>query len=374
MPDSQASSGPLLVYRQDLARKIIVEDAAQLLAVQELELIHQYLLQISPDSQSRWHKLKKTLGLSSVDVPQGLYIWGGVGRGKTYLMDLFFHSLPGPRKMRMHFHRFMLMVHRKLEAERGQSNPLVRVAQGIAKEIDVLCFDEFFVSDIGDAMILANLLEALFSLGVILVTTSNIVPDKLYEYGLQRQKFIPAITLIKQHAKVINVDGGIDYRLRSLNKAAVYHYPLTQENDLAMGMLYEKLTGAQHSEKDKMLDIQGRAVLAKRWSEGLVWFDFATLCGGPRGSADYIELAQQCHTVFLSDIPILYGNSDDKARRFITLIDEFYDHNVILVISAAVGLKDLYQGQDLSFPFARAQSRLLEMQTTEYLGKPHKPE
>ena len=374
MPDSQVSPGPLLIYQQDLARGIIVEDAAQLQAVGELEPIHQYLLQKWQSPESYWQKLKQKMGLYNVHAPPGLYIWGGVGRGKTYLMDLFYHSLPSSRKMRMHFHRFMLMVHQRLGAEKGHSNPLVQVAHGIAKDVDIICFDEFFVSDIGDAMILANLLEALFSLSVILVTTSNIVPDKLYEYGLQRQKFIPAIALIKQHTKVINVDGGIDYRLRSLNKAAVYYYPFSNENDVALSVLYKKLTGGQYSEVGKILDIQGRLVKTKCWSEGLVWFDFETLCGGPRGSADYIELAQQFHTVFISDIPILYESSDDKARRFITLIDEFYDHNVILIVTAATDLENLYQGQDLSFPFARARSRLLEMQTKEYLGSPHKPD
>lgn len=374
MPASQVSLRPLLAYQQDLARGIIVEDAAQLKAVGELEMIYQFLLQKWQGSQSYWQQLKEVLGVAPVHTPPGLYIWGGVGRGKTYLMDLFFHALPGSRKMRMHFHRFMLMVHRKLAAEKGHSYPLVRVAHDIARDVDIICFDEFFVSDIGDAMILANLLEALFSLRVILVTTSNIVPDKLYENGLQRQKFIPAITLIKQHTKVLNVDGGIDYRLRSLNRASVYYCSLNEESAVALAELYGKLAGGLHSEAGRVLEIQGRPVETKCWSEGLVWFDFEALCGGPRGSADYIELAQQYHTVFVSDIPVLDESSNDKARRFITLIDEFYDHNVILVITAAVSLQDLYQGQDLVFPFERARSRLLEMQTKEYLGNPHKPD
>ena len=374
MPDSQVSPGPLLIYQQDLARGIILEDAAQLRAVTELEKIHQFLLQKWLRPKSRWQKLRQKLGSYDVQIPQGLYLWGGVGRGKTYLMDLFYHSLPGPRKTRMHFHRFMLMVHGKLAEEKGNKNPLKRVAFEIAKEVDIICFDEFFVSDIGDAMILANLLEELFFLNVILVATSNIVPDKLYEFGLQRQKFVPAIALIERHTQVMNVDGGIDYRLRSLNKAAVYYWPLTKENEAALTELYKKLTGAQHSESGKMLDVQGRVLKAKCWSEGLVWFDFETLCGGPRAAADYIELAQQFHTVFISDIPILHEHSDDKTRRFITLIDEFYDHNVILVVTAETGLEELYQGRDLSFPFARARSRLLEMQTQEYIGNPHKPD
>lgn len=374
MPDTSAVLGPLAGYRRDVARGIIVEDAAQLHAVQELEQIHQYLLQKWQRPASVWRKFAKSLGFDDEQNFPGLYLWGGVGRGKTYLTDLFYHSLPDDRKMRMHFHRFMLMVHRRLDANKGKTNPLVRVAQDIARDIDVLCFDEFFVSDIGDAMILANLLEALFALRVILVTTSNIVPDKLYEHGLQRQKFVPAIALIKRHTKVVNVDGGIDYRLRSLNKAAVYYYPLTHENEVALNDLYKKLAGGFHVESGRVLEIQGRPVEARHWSEGLVWFDFRALCDGPRGSADYIELAQQYHTIFLSDIPVLNERIDDMARRFINLIDEFYDHNVILIMSAAVALEDLYQGQDLNFPFARARSRLLEMQTQEYIGNPHRPD
>jgi cell division protein ZapE len=374
LPDSPVSPGPLVAYKRDLAHGIIVEDGAQLHAVQALEEIHRYLLQKWQGSGSPWRKLAKALGFDDAPTFPGLYLWGGVGRGKTYLMDLFYHSLPGTRKTRMHFHRFMLMVHRKLDANKGHANPLALVAQDIAKDVDIICFDEFFVSDIGDAMILANLLEALFTLRVILVTTSNIVPDKLYEHGLQRKKFLPAIALIKQHTKVVNVDGGTDYRLRSLNKAAVYYYPLNNENNIALNELYRKLAGGLHIESDKALDIQGRPVTAKFWSEGLVWFDFKALCDGPRGSADYIELAQQYHTIFMSDIPVLNERIDDMARRFINLIDEFYDHNVILIVTAAAALEDLYQGQDLSFPFARARSRLLEMQTQEYIGSPHRPD
>jgi cell division protein ZapE len=374
LPDSPHNPGPLAIYQQDIAHGVIVEDAAQLHAVEELEKIHQYLLNKWQASESRWHKLVRALGFDKAPTFPGIYLWGGVGRGKTWLMDLFYHSLPGTRKMRMHFHRFMLMVHRKLDANKGKTNPLARVAQDIANDVDIICFDEFFVSDIGDAMILANLLEALFALRVILVTTSNIVPDKLYEHGLQRRKFLPAIALIKQHTKVINVDGETDYRLRSLNKAAVYYHPLTSENDIALSELYRKLASGLHVEADKVMDIQGRPVPAKYWSEGLVWFDFKALCDGPRGSADYIELARQYHTIFISDIPVLYERNDDMARRFINLIDEFYDHNVILIVTAAVALEDLYQGRDLSFPFARARSRLLEMQTQEYIGSPHRPD
>jgi cell division protein ZapE len=369
----QAWQTPLYEYREDLERGVIAPDESQARAIAELERVHAQLLR-KWHAPSLWRKALTLLGVRESTPVQGLYLWGGVGRGKTYLMDLFFHSLPGPRKLRMHFHRFMLMVHQRLHEEKGQSNPLVRVAARIATEVDVICFDEFFVSDIGDAMILGNLLDALFGAGVVLVTTSNIVPDRLYENGLQRQQFLPAIALLKQHCLVLNVDGGIDYRLRSLDKVAVFHSPLGQQSAAALESLFLDLTRGLHTESDKELEIQERRFRARFWSEGLVWFDFETLCGGPRGAADYVEIARQYHTVFVSGIPVLHENSDDKARRFITMVDEFYDHGVKLVLSAAAGLDQLYQGTELGFPFARTRSRLLEMQTREYLGAQHHPD
>lgn len=374
LPVSPHLSSPLCIYRHDLELGIIVSDLAQARAIDELQIIYQHLSKQWCGSGSWWFALKARLGLVKTRAVPGLYLWGGVGRGKTYMMDLFYHSLPGNRKMRMHFHRFMQMVHEQLHAQSGHSNPLNRVGLGIAAQVDIICFDEFFVADIGDAMILAGLLETLFTAGVILVTTSNILPDALYANGLQRQKFLPAIKLLQQFTKVINVDGGIDYRLRSLDKAAVYHYPLTRENDCILSALYADLARGQHSEADKIIEIQGRLVKTKFWSEGLVWFDFENLCGGPRGAADYIELAQQYHTVFVSGIEVLHEEVDDKVRRFITMVDEFYDHQVKLVVTAAVSLHYLYQGRDLSSPFARTQSRMIEMQTREYLGSPHNPD
>jgi cell division protein ZapE len=372
--DPPVQQRPLEIYRQDLERGIIVADAAQAQAIAELEKIHAHLLHGWQSSPSRWQRLKRQFGRGRARPHKGLYLWGGVGRGKTYLMDLFFHALPGERRMRMHFHRFMLMVHSRLAETKGISNPLVGVAGRIAQQVDVICFDEFHVADIGDAMILANLLDTLFASGVILVTTSNIEPDRLYENGLQRQMFLPAIALLKQYTTVLNVDGGIDYRLRSLDKVPVFHHPLGPDSARALDALFTDLTRGLHTEHDKLLDIQQRQVRALRWSEGQVWFDFATLCGGPRGAADYIEIAGQYHTVFISDIPVLQESSDDKARRFITLVDEFYDHRVKLVLSAAAGLDQLYQGGELRCAFARTRSRLLEMQTREYLGSPHNPD
>jgi cell division protein ZapE len=370
----QAHVGPLQLYQRDLQDGIINPDAAQLQAVQALQLrflglCNEWLAPVSP-----LKKLTRLFVRERSPVRMGLYFWGGVGRGKTYLMDLFFHALPGERKLRMHFHRFMQMVHKRLREEQGRSDPLLLVAQGIAAKVDVICFDEFFVSDIGDAMILATLLEALFGQGVMLVATSNIEPARLYERGLQRQRFLPAIDQIRRHTEVMNVDGGIDYRLRSMDKVAVYLWPADAASKTALTALYDDLTRGMHVESPKPLEIEGREVLAQRWSEGVAWFDFATLCRGARGAADYIELARQFHTVFIEGLPCFTERADDEARRFIMLVDEFYDHGVKLVVSAACGLADLYAGEDLRFPFERTRSRLLEMQTRDYLAQAHRPD
>lgn len=370
---SEPRRSPLERYRDDLGQGLILRDAAQEAAVTALQRVHDDLLR-KWRQRSGWQRLKEALHLAGPDAVQGLYLWGGVGRGKTYLMDLFFHALPGERKLRMHFHRFMLMVNRQLNAQKGRSDPLIHVARGIAADIDVICFDEFFVSDIGDAMILANLLEALFDSGVALVATSNIEPERLYEYGLQRRKFLPAIDLIRRHCEVMNVDGGIDYRLRSLNKAPVFHFPLDADSERRMHELFSELTRGLRVEHEKELEIEERRLVARAWSEGLVWFDFEVVCGGPRSAADYIELARQYHTVLVSGVPVFREHNDDKARRFIALVDEFYDHSVKLVLSAEADLPDLYHGVDLQFAFGRTRSRLLEMQSREYLGSQHRPD
>ena len=374
-PQFHASmQGPQEHYRRDLANGTITPDSSQETAVVALEHIHDALVGKWRNEAGWRHHLAQRMGLRRKHIVQGLYLWGGVGRGKTYLMDMFFHALPGTRKLRMHFHRFMLTVHRRLNDARGRSDPLVHVAKDIAKETDIICFDEFFVSDIGDAVILGNLLDALFSAGVTLVATSNIEPGRLYENGLQRRKFLPAIELLGHYCTVLNVDGGIDYRLRSLHKAPVFHFPLSATSAQALQTLFEELTRGLHVENGKLLDIQERTIPAVAWSEGLVWFDFEALCGGPRSAADYIEIARQYHTVLISGVPVLKESSDDMARRFMTLVDEFYDHGVKLVLTAADRLENLYQGSDLQFPFTRTCSRLVEMQTREYLGSPHHPD
>jgi cell division protein ZapE len=299
-------------------------------------------------------------------------MWGGVGRGKTYLMDTFFESLPFQDKLRLHFHRFMRRVHQELRALKDQKDPLDCVADRLSSETRVLCFDEFFVSDIADAMILGNLMRKLFERGVTLVATSNIAPDRLYENGLQRERFLPAIDTLISHVEVLNVDGGTDYRLRTLEKAQLYHYPL---NDMAENSLTESFNQLviETPRSNYPLEIEGRTILARQVADDVAWFDFSALCDGPRSQNDYIELAREYHTVLISNVPALHAGVDDQVRRFINLVDEFYDRHVKLMVSADKPLDALYSGGRLSFEFLRTQSRLLEMQSHEYLARPHKP-
>ncbi|MDC0598511.1 cell division protein ZapE [Gammaproteobacteria bacterium] len=364
---------PTQHYMQDLETRKISPDPAQSAAIKDLQEVYDNMVQRweQPAGPMPW--LLNRLRKPEIAQVHGLYFWGGVGRGKTYLMDLFYQCLPGERKLRMHFHRFMQMVHRRLYEQKGRSNPLTLVAKSIAEQVDIICFDEFFVSDIGDAMILANLLEALLGLGVTLIATSNIAPEHLYENGLQREKFLPAIALLEKYTKIVNVDGGYDYRLRSLEKAEIFHSPLDKAAEIAMSTCFEDLSAGQLTKQDLMLEILGRDILARHWSEGLVWFEFEDICGGPRSAADYIEIAQLFHTVILVNIPILNASNDDSARRFISLVDEFYDHSVKLILSAEAPLELLYQGDELAFPFERTRSRLLEMQSHEYLARQHMP-
>jgi cell division protein ZapE len=289
-------------------------------------------------------------------------------------MDVFFDTLPFERKYRTHFHRFMQRVHKQLKVLSGEKNPLDIVANDLAKQYRVICFDEFFVSDIADAMILGGLFEKLFARGVSLMATSNIVPDNLYRDGLQRSRFLPAIAALKEHTRVLNVDGGIDYRLRALQQAELYYTPLGDGAEESLIQCFDRLAPEQGSvQEDVSLEVEGRILKARRCCDDVVWFDFKELCDGPRSQNDYIELAKVYHAVILSDVPQMSVAVDDQARRFINLVDEFYDRNVKLVISAQVGLTNLYSGGKLAFEFERTQSRLLEMQSTEFLARPHKP-
>jgi cell division protein ZapE len=363
-------------YQADLQKADFQHDASQEMAVRQLQrLFDELVARESGRDTTTGGVLQKLTGLfgrhKTQVAPRGLYFWGGVGRGKTYLMDTFFEALPFERKMRAHFHRFMQRIHRELKVMAGQKDPLLRIADKLAQETSVVCFDEFFVSDITDAMILGTLFEALFGLGVVLVATSNIVPDDLYKDGLQRARFLPAIALVKQHCLVVNVDGGVDYRLRTLEQAELYHSPLDAAADAGLRRSFEALA-PEPGVSDQTLEIEGRPIRARMVADDVAWFDFAELCDGPRSQNDYIELAREYHAVLVGQVPQLGAGRDDQARRFINLVDEFYDRNVKLVLAAAVPLQELYAGGRLGFEFERTKSRLLEMQSHEYLAREHR--
>lgn len=379
MLEGKAASRPGQRYADDLASGRIQKDSAQAEAIDYLDSLYVELLR-TPEQQGTLVRVRSLLpswlvgGGQSVSAPRGCYFYGGVGRGKTYVMDLFFDSLPFQQKLRTHFHRFMQQVHAGLTTYKGSKNPLERVADSIADQARVLCFDEFFVSDIGDAMILAGLLERLFERGVVLVATSNIHPDKLYENGLQRQRFLPAIDLVKANTKVFELDDGVDYRLRTLEQAPLYFTPLGEEAEAAMAEAFASLATDQlRCRQDVAVDVLGRQIPARMESDGVVWFDFEVLCGGARSAFDYIELAREYHTLLLSGVPQLTATQDDKARRFVSLVDELYDRHVKLLLSAEIDLPSLYTGDDLAFVFERTQSRLLEMQSRDYLALEHRP-
>lgn len=363
---------PLERYQADLTKPGFTRDAAQLIAVEHLQRLYEELTaaeRTAPDGIVK--RLLAHFGRERPEPIRGLYFWGGVGRGKTYLMDLFYESLPFPRKLRSHFHRFMQRIHRELRDLAGEKNPLDLVARKIADEARVICFDEFFVTDITDAMILGMLFERLFGHGVTLVATSNIEPENLYRDGLQRARFLPAIALLQRHTLVLNVDGGVDYRLRTLEQAELYHSPLDAAAEESLRRSFDALA-PEPGLADQLIEVEGRKLHARRLADDVIWFDFAELCDGPRSQNDYIELAREYHAVLVGGVPRLEADKDDQARRFINLVDEFYDRNVKLVLAAAVPLEDIYAGGRLGFEFARTRSRLLEMQSHEYLARPHR--
>ena len=300
----------------------------------------------------------------------GIYLYGGVGQGKTLLMDLFYNSLPQAKVQRQHFHHFMLNIHQRLK-QTGR-DPLPKIADDIASATPVLCLDEFYVNDITDAMLLAGLLRALFANGVCLITTSNCAPDTLYRNGLQRERFLPAIDLLNTTLTVLNLDTGIDYRLQTLREDGTYHHPLDAHAAAHMQHAFNALCShtcwQAHS-----IEILGRQIPVLGQAEGAVWFEFDTLCRSARSQADYLEIAREHHSVFISGIPALTATDDDAARRFLHLIDVLYEHRVKLIASAAVSIEELYSGQRLMFEFQRATSRLLEMQSEHYLAEAHRP-
>ncbi len=359
-------------YQADLDREDFTADVAQAQAVVSLQDLYDRLIAQEQRDYRGVGSLLRRLQIRDRRPEVGLYLWGGVGRGKTYMMDAFYDCLPFQRRMRVHFHRFMQRVHAELTSLEGQKNPLESVAGRLSEEANVVCFDEFFVTDIADAMILAGLLKALFSRGVSLVATSNIPPQNLYQNGLQRRRFLPAIGLIEQHTKVVNLDGGVDYRLRTLEQAELYHYPLDNRADESLQQSFDKLAPEPGVYRER-IEINGRYLTCRYVADDVVWFDFSELCDGPRSQYDYIEIARIFHAVLLSGVPAMGAESDDQARRFVNLVDEFYDRSVKLVVTAAKPLLELYSGGHLEFEFQRTVSRLREMQSHDYLAREHKP-
>jgi cell division protein ZapE len=303
-------------------------------------------------------------------IPRGVYMYGGVGRGKSFLMDCFFNEVPLRRKTRLHFHEFMREVHRELQDLKGTVNPLAELGRRIARRFRLICFDEFHITDVTDALILHRLLESLFANRVSIVTTSNSHPDSLYPNGLHRERILPAIELLKRELEVVRVDHGVDYRLQALEPIQLYHTPLGVEADEAMAEAFTRLAEAR--DDSPVLHIEQRDIRARRRAGGVVWFDFRTLCGGPRSQNDYLELASRFHTLLLSDVPEMSPRLASEARRFTWLIDVLYDRHVKLILSAAVAPEFLYTEGPLAYEFARTASRLVEMQSAAFLAGLHR--
>ncbi|ARP85912.1 cell division protein ZapE [Bordetella genomosp. 9] len=347
-------------YERALAERGYRSDAAQERAVDRLQKYYDDWVGFKA---MRSNALKKLL--NRPDVPRGVYLWGGVGRGKSFLMDAFYATVPVVRKTRVHFHEFMRSVHREMQEVRGMPDPLDEVARRVAKRYRLICFDEFHVSDVADAMILHRLLLKLFEYGTSFVMTSNYEPDTLYPDALYRERILPAIELIKARMDVLNVDAGVDYRRRSLEQVKAYHAPLGPEADAALKEAFDKL--ADRPPEKPVLHIEHRELRAKALAGSVVWFDFATLCGGPRSQNDYLELASRFQAVILSDVPKMAPRNASEARRFTWLVDVFYDHRVKLIMSAEVEPEQLYTEGTLANEFHRTVSRILEMQSREYL-------
>jgi cell division protein ZapE len=349
------------LYQQLLTERGYQSDPAQLRAVAALQRC-----------QDEWadYKARRSNALTKMlvrpPIPRGVYMYGGVGRGKSFLMDAFFQAVPLTRKTRLHFHEFMREVHRELQDLKGLQNPLEELGKRIARRFRLICFDEFHVADVTDAMILHRLLESLFAHRVSIVTTSNFHPDGLYPNGLHRDRILPAIALLKAQLEVINVDNGTDYRQRTLEHVQLYHTPLGGAADLAMTQAFNEL--AEAKEESPLLHIEHREIHARRRAGGVVWFDFQTLCGGPRSQNDYLELATQFHTLLLSNVPMMPVRLASEARRFTWLVDVLYDRRVKLIMSAEVPPEQLYTEGPMAHEFPRTVSRLNEMQSAEFLA------
>lgn len=359
---------PLERYQAALATGDFSEDAVQLAAVTYMDNLYHEIIKSQDSSGGGWFS---SLFKSKPVMPKGLYMWGGVGRGKTWMMDMFYESLPIKRKMRMHFHHFMQRVQRELVALQGQADPLKKVADIIHQEAVVICFDEFFVSNVSDAMILGDLFSMLFDRGITLVATSNIEPSGLYKNGIHRDRFLPAIAQVEKHTTVMNIDAGIDYRLRLLKQAKLYSSPLTDDTKDWLSERFDTLAGGQTISTSPIV-IGGRNIDIIKRTETMLLADFRALCMQPRSAADFIEIANDFDTVMVDNVPALNDTLMDPTRRFIYLVDEFYDRRVKLLIRAEQSILTLYQGEKLAFEIERTRSRLLEMQSEEYLVEEHR--
>lgn len=348
------------LYNETLIERGFVADSAQERGLERLERLEAELIAFRQARRSTFKRL-----LAPPEAPRGVYLWGGVGRGKSFLMDTFFATAPARRKTRLHFHEFMRAVHAELDALRGQENPLEAVAERVAHQYRLICFDEFHVSDIADAMILYRLLAPLFGRGVVFVMTSNFHPDDLYPDGLHRDRILPAIELLKERLDLVHIDGGVDYRHRELERLDVYLCPLSPETERKMEATYERL--AEGRDEHRVLTIEARQLTARRRAGGVAWFDFATLCGGPRSQNDYLELATRFHTLLLSDVPRMGMGMASEARRFTWLVDVLYDHRIKLIVSADAPPEELHTVGALAREFERTASRLREMQSDAYL-------
>ncbi|SDO17281.1 cell division protein ZapE [Rhodoferax sp. OV413] len=348
-------------YEAELAQRGFTADPAQLRAVDALERCASEWAVFKEKRSNAFKKL-----INRPEIPRGVYMYGGVGRGKSFLMDCFFNAVPLKRKVRLHFHEFMREVHRELADLQGTVNPLDELGLRISKRYRLICFDEFHVADITDAMILHRLLDALFANGVGFVTTSNFKPDDLYPNGLHRDRILPAIALLNQKLEVLSVDNGTDYRRRTLEQVKIYHTPLGPQADQEMTEAFNRL--AETQDEDPVLHIEAREIRSRRKAGGVVWFDFKALCGGPRSQNDYLEIATQFHTVLLSDVPAMSIRLASEARRFTWLVDVLYDRRVKLIMSAAVQPEELYTEGPMAHEFPRTVSRLNEMQSAEFLA------
>lgn len=354
-------------FNAALAARGIEADPAQLVAARRLQQFYDELLALKAARRSRLRKL-----LVNPELPRGVWFWGGVGRGKSFLMDCFFAAVPYRRKRRVHFHAFMREIHESLRAHRNQSDPLAQVAARIARETRLMCFDEFHVSDIADAMMLGRLMQALFDAGVVFCITSNYAPDGLYPNGLQRELFLPTIALLRRQLDVIEIDAGIDYRLRALEQAQVFIANDDAAAEAVIEQTFRKISGGPgHAQP---VDVLGRPLPVLHRAPGVIWFDFATLCGGPRSQNDYLWLANRHHTLFLSKVPRMGADMASEARRFTWLVDVLYDHRVKLIVGAACPAEELYTQGVQAGEFKRTVSRLIEMRSLEYLASPHRHE